>query len=90
MASEGTHIFCTSCGKKWELCENGELRATEGETEFSHVPDWYLWEREQVKAEIERGEYSFEARPRIESVSPALADGFFTREPKGSSKSVFL
>ena len=59
MSSEGTHIFCTSCGKKWELCENGELKATEGETEFSHVPDWYLWEREQVRAEIERGEYSF-------------------------------
>lgn len=60
MASEGTHIFCISCGKKWELCENGDLKATEGETEFSHVPDWFLWEREQVKAEIERGEYSFE------------------------------
>ena len=59
MSSEGTHIFCTSCGKKWELCENGELKATEGETEFSHVPDWFLWEREQVKAEIECGEYSF-------------------------------
>ena len=59
MASKGTEIFCTECGKRWELCENGELMAREGETEFSHVPDWFEWEREQVRAQIERGEYSF-------------------------------
>ncbi|MBO5682729.1 MAG: hypothetical protein J6S10_02000 [Clostridia bacterium] len=60
MSSAGTEIFCTECGKRWELCEDGTLRALEGETEFSHVPDWFRWEREQVKAEIERGEYRFE------------------------------
>lgn len=59
MASEKTELFCRACGKRWELCENGDLRALEGETEFIRVPDWFLWEREQVKAEIERGEYSF-------------------------------
>ena len=60
MASEGIEIFCTECGKRWTLCEDGSLSANEGETEFSHVPDWFLWEREQVQAEIERGEYLFE------------------------------
>ena len=59
MASEGAEIYCTACGKRWTLTEDGTLSANEGETEFSHVPDWFLWEREQVKAEIERGEYSF-------------------------------
>ena len=59
MASEGAQIYCKECGKRWTLLENGELQANEGETEFSRVPDWFLWEREQVKAEIERGEYSF-------------------------------
>lgn len=59
MASEGTEIFCKECGKRWLLNEDGTLSATEGETEFSRVPDWFLWEKEQVRAQIERGEYSF-------------------------------
>jgi len=59
MDSKGTEIFCTACGKRWTLCENGELQACEGETEFVRVPDWFFWEREQVKQEITRGEYAF-------------------------------
>jgi 1-acyl-sn-glycerol-3-phosphate acyltransferase/DNA-directed RNA polymerase subunit RPC12/RpoP len=59
MSSKGAEIFCTECGKRWTLKEDGELRANEGETEFKRVPDWFLWQREQVKAEILRGEYSF-------------------------------
>ena len=39
--------------------EDGTLSASEGETEFSHVPDWFEWERQQVRQQIERGEYSF-------------------------------
>ena len=59
MDSKGTEIFCTHCGKRWNLNEDGTLSALEGETEFSHVPDWFFWEKEQVKQQIERGEYSF-------------------------------
>lgn len=59
MASEGTEIYCTSCGKRWNLNEDGSLSALEGETEFSHVPDWFEWEREQVKKQIAEGGYSF-------------------------------
>lgn len=59
MSSKGTEIFCTECGKRWNLNEDGTLSALEGETEFSHVPDWFEWEREQVCGQIERGEYSF-------------------------------
>lgn len=60
MSSKGTELFCKSCGKRWNLEEDGSLRALEGETEFSHVPDWFLWQREQVAEQIERGEYRFE------------------------------
>ena len=68
MASEGADIFCTECGKRWHLNEDGTLTATEGETEFSHVPDWFLWEREQVKGQIERGEYHFEDEVDVHSM----------------------
>ncbi|MBQ8605860.1 MAG: 1-acyl-sn-glycerol-3-phosphate acyltransferase [Clostridia bacterium] len=60
MASEGCEIYCKACGKRWTLGENGVLFANEGETEFSQVPDWFEWEREQVRGQIERGEYRFE------------------------------
>ena len=59
MESKGAEIFCPDCGKRWTLLETGYLQANEGETEFDHVPDWFEWEREQVRLEIERGEYSF-------------------------------
>lgn len=59
MTSEGAELICTACGKRWHLGEDGYIRALEGETEFDHVPDWFEWEREQVRGQIERGEYSF-------------------------------
>ena len=68
MASEGTKLFCKECGKVWEMTELGELKAESGETEFSHIPDWYEWERSEVRAEIERGEYSFQDNVEIYSL----------------------
>lgn len=59
MASEGAELYCTACGKRWLLREDGELEALNGETEFSHAPDWFEWERRQVREQIERGEYHF-------------------------------
>ncbi len=60
MNSEGIHLYCEECGKKWEFTELGELKATDGETEFSHAPDWYEWQRECVRQEILDGTYYFE------------------------------
>ena len=57
MASEGTVLFCRSCHKRWQYSELGELEAEQGETEFSHIPDWYEWERANVRREIESGTY---------------------------------
>lgn len=59
MDSKGSEIFCKACGKRWLLQEDGTLAAENGETEFPHVPDWYRWEQQQVRQQIERGQYSF-------------------------------
>ena len=58
MTASGTTLCCTACGKRWQMEETGELRAETGETEFSHIPDWYEWERANVRAEVEAGTYS--------------------------------
>ena len=68
MDSEGTQIYCKKCGKRWNLNEDGTLSALSGETEFSHVPDWYNWERAQVEAQIEAGTYSFEDEVEVFSM----------------------
>ncbi len=66
--SAGTKLWCNCCKKTWEMDEYGELHATEGETEFSHIPDWSNWERECVRKEIEDGTYYFEDDVRIETL----------------------
>lgn len=60
MDSRGTEIFCTECNKHWNLNEDGTLSAIEGETEFTQIPDWFEWEREQVRKEVEEGTYFYE------------------------------
>ena len=68
MNSNGTSLFCEVCGKEWELSELGELSAADGVTEFSHIPDWYEWERANVRAEIESGKYYFKCNARVDSL----------------------
>ncbi|MBE5731165.1 MAG: 1-acyl-sn-glycerol-3-phosphate acyltransferase [Clostridiales bacterium] len=60
MTASGTILRCGSCGKAYEYTELGEMRALAGETEFSHIPDWFDWQRENVRREVEAGTYRFE------------------------------
>lgn len=57
MLGKGEELTCLECGKKYRMNELGQLEALEGETRFPHIPDWYAWERECIKEEIEKGEY---------------------------------
>ena len=60
MVGKGIHLTCHHCLKQYELTETGFLKALEGETEFTHVPDWYAWERECVRKELENGTYKLD------------------------------
>lgn len=70
MSGKGTVISCGHCGAAWTLSEEGKLcrngvAATEqtpmaeaGEdSSFVYATDWYAWERECVRRELEAGEY---------------------------------
>lgn len=57
MTGSGTKLICGHCQKVYELTEYGFLQAEHGETELSHIPDWYRWERECVKKELADGTY---------------------------------
>ena len=60
MEGRETRLTCHHCGKRWELTELGRLQALEGETEFDHIPDWYRWQRQQVREELEAGSYGLD------------------------------
>ncbi|MBQ7386903.1 MAG: 1-acyl-sn-glycerol-3-phosphate acyltransferase [Clostridia bacterium] len=68
MASSGAEIYCEACGKRWTLGEDGTLSANDGETEFSHVPDWFEWQRANVVRAVESGEYFFEDEVEVFSM----------------------
>ncbi len=89
METEGTKLRCKACGKTWVLSELNELTAEGGQTEFSHIPDWYEWERSNVRAEVEAGTYtSGELDVHVDSLPNAkgyvrLGNGKMVHDEKG-------
>lgn len=85
---EGTTLTCNACGKVYEMLTDGSMKALEGETEFSHIPDWYKWERECVKKEIEDGAYKLEIDVKICAMVDTdciydVGDGHLTHDRDG-------
>ncbi len=62
---KGIRLTCHACGKTYTLTEYGEMKATEGDTAFSFVSDWYAWEREEVRREVAEGAYSLDISVNI-------------------------
>ena len=57
MLGKGTTLTCQACGKTYEMDEYGVMRAQSGDTEFSHIPDWFAWQRACVREEIANPNY---------------------------------
>ena len=55
---QGVTLTCKSCGKVYTLDEYGCLQAENAA--FTHIPDWYAWERQEVRKELEEGTYRLE------------------------------
>ena len=66
MESEGIHLWCKNCGSKWEMDTLSRLKGINTDKGFSHIPDWYNWEREEVRKEVVSGTYHFEDEVRVE------------------------
>ena len=56
----GISLKCNHCGKEYELTETGFMKAKTGVTEFNHIPDWFNWQREEIKKEILEDRYNLE------------------------------
>lgn len=66
MAAEHSDLFCKHCGSRWHMNEYGRMESMHGSADFSHIPDWYEWEREQVIGEIKEGTYRLKAKIHTE------------------------
>jgi hypothetical protein len=58
--------------------------------DFTHIPDWYEWQRSRVVEEIESGSYTLRMRVRIESLPNAvnfidLGEGTLVHDRSGFS-----
>ena len=62
---KGIALTCQNCGKVYTLTEYGYLDAADGNAAFTHIPDWYAWQRQQVRKELEDGTYLLDAKVRI-------------------------
>lgn len=60
---KGITLTCQSCGKVYTLDELGYLTAEDAA--FTHIPDWYAWQRKQVQQELEDGSYRLERNVEI-------------------------
>lgn len=100
--TKNAEIFCNHCGAEWHMTEYGKMELvtdylsvtetteTELVTDFSHIPNWYEWERMQVMKEIDAGEYSLNIKVHIEALPNAvnfidLGDGMLAHDEKGFS-----
>lgn len=68
MDSKGIYLWCNECGAKWEMDTLSRLNGINTDKGFSHIPDWYNWEREEVRKEVQNGTYHFEDDVRIEEL----------------------
>ena len=62
---KGIHWTCHNCGKQYELTKYGAIRALDGESAFTHIPDWYGWQRQQIRQELTDGTYRLQTKVDI-------------------------
>lgn len=73
MNARGAKLSCTACGSVYELTEDGRMEAKNGGKCISHIPDWYAWERECVKRELEAGKYRLDIPVNIKIAADTRA-----------------
>lgn len=71
MESARDELWCGACGKRWRMTSLGELEALDGHTEYSHIPDWFEFQRREVRRQVESGTYHFEDRVIVDSLPNA-------------------
>ncbi len=86
--SKGDKIFCKKCGAEFNMNEYGSLLQNGKEFKYSHIPDWYEWQRKCVHEEIDSGKYKLCCKVHIEALPNAknfidMGDGTLIHDENG-------
>ena len=57
-----SYLECKECGIKYQLKEDGQLQCINGETLYNSIPNWYKYQREEVKKEIDNNSYLLDTK----------------------------
>ena len=95
MDSKENKLFCKNCGAVFSMDEYGMLTSSKKDGEpCTNAPktltitEYYEWERECVKTQIQQGKYSFAQKVRVEALPNAknfiaLGKGFLVHKEEG-------
>ena len=86
MDSKENKLFCKKCGAIFSMDEYGTLSCQTQKT--LAIPQYYEWERECVKKQIQSGNYAFAQKVRVEALPNAknfiaLGEGFLVHKEEG-------
>jgi len=102
MQSKGADLMCTACGKVWNMDEYGRLNASDKNTEFPHIPDWFEFERAETIKQIKSDSYELNEKVSIRALPnekgfAEMGDGMVTQDKNGfmlkfneSSETIFF
>ena len=65
MEGKGIFLKCHGCGKVWQMDTLGRLHSPGGKTEFTHIPDWCDWQRQEVRRELAENRYELDVEVDI-------------------------
>ena len=68
MKSENNNIFCEKCNHSYYVDEYSRLQEVNGQTIFNFIPDWFEWQRKEVRKEIDSGNYDWTLEVNIDSL----------------------
>lgn len=94
MKGTGVQFGCQACESSFEMDEYGKMHLLQkgngrsDEFRLNHIPDWYKWERECVKKEIEDGTYKLDVDVDIKVLKDfnaiyEVGDGRLTHDSNG-------
>ena len=78
MQTSGSKISCKCCGVQWEMTEYGKMECLSDvltanlNIDFSHIPNWYEWQRSNVCHEIDIEKYNLDIEVQIDSLPNAI------------------
>ena len=69
MLGKGDKITCSACGATYSLTELGKLKGENVCEKFTHVPDWYNWQRDCAREELLNDYKGFELDVDIKMIT---------------------